>query len=251
MPSIEAPTHYEHSKGIMPSRFDNFFKWLSPTFYIAETGDAESPLGWVCLIEVTDKDIVDWYESQGMSLEEMRQHMGLDEYPIDSGFYITRQDDNGLIWAMAYGTGTLAQEGARADFAEAEKVYEAWLSLEEEEPTTRENEMELYIDTVTGTWGEAVDLRIVTAKSNLDEVLDTMSDDEVTKVGLSDGRPIDQYIANQGTANAEKMFLVCKNCGEAFDTLQTAHEHGTFISGPDPSWCGEDGFDLVPESDAF
>ena len=49
----------------------------------------------------------------------------------------------------------------------------------------------------------------------------------------------------------EKMFLVCKNCGEAFDTIETAHQHGTFIAGPDPSWCGEDGFDLLPESEAM
>lgn len=49
----------------------------------------------------------------------------------------------------------------------------------------------------------------------------------------------------------ERMYLVCKGCGEAFDNMQSAHEHGTFIPGPDPSWCGEDGFDMVPESEAL
>lgn len=49
----------------------------------------------------------------------------------------------------------------------------------------------------------------------------------------------------------EKMFLVCIRCGEAFDSISAAHEHGVFIAGPDPSWCGEEGFNLVPEEDAF
>ncbi len=49
----------------------------------------------------------------------------------------------------------------------------------------------------------------------------------------------------------EKTFLVCKGCGEAFDTMPLAREHGAFISGFNPTWCGEDGFDLVPESEAF
>jgi hypothetical protein len=49
----------------------------------------------------------------------------------------------------------------------------------------------------------------------------------------------------------ETMFLVCRGCGEAFDSITPAHEHGVFIAGPDPSWCGEAGFDIVPESEAF
>lgn len=48
----------------------------------------------------------------------------------------------------------------------------------------------------------------------------------------------------------EKPYLVCRGCGEAFDDLTAAHQHGTFIAGPDPSWCGEAGFDIVPESEA-
>jgi hypothetical protein len=49
----------------------------------------------------------------------------------------------------------------------------------------------------------------------------------------------------------EKQYLVCINCGEAFDSITAAHEHGVFIPGPDPSWCGEDGFNILPESEAF
>lgn len=135
MPSILAPTYYGRAKGLMPERFDGFFKWFISQFGTTdECGTVESPLGWVGLVEVTDKDIVDWYESEGKSLEEMRQHMGLDEYPVDAGFYVLRQDDNGLIWAMTYGgSGTLAEESARADFAEAERVSVAWDRADDQE----------------------------------------------------------------------------------------------------------------------
>ncbi len=51
--------------------------------------------------------------------------------------------------------------------------------------------------------------------------------------------------------NEEKLYLVCNGCGEAFDEIQTAQEHGQFVPGMDPSWCGEDGFAILPESEAF
>jgi hypothetical protein len=53
------------------------------------------------------------------------------------------------------------------------------------------------------------------------------------------------------TTAPEKMFLVCIGCGEAFDSMTAAHEHGVFIPGPDPSWCGEEGFNIMPESEAL
>lgn len=134
MPSPEAPTHYEHSKGIMPGRFDPFFKQYSIDYAEAECGNVESPVGFVMLLEVTNGDIVDWYESQGMSLDDMATHLlGLDEYPLDQGWYITRTDDNGLIWAMTYGTGTLAEESARADYSSAERTYLDWCGGDDEE----------------------------------------------------------------------------------------------------------------------
>ena len=49
----------------------------------------------------------------------------------------------------------------------------------------------------------------------------------------------------------EKQYLVCVGCGEAFEDITSAHQHGVFIPGPDPSWCGENGFQIVPESEAF
>jgi hypothetical protein len=49
----------------------------------------------------------------------------------------------------------------------------------------------------------------------------------------------------------EKQYLVCNGCGEAFDNITAAYEHGVYIPGPDNSWCGEEGFVIAPESEAL
>ena len=49
----------------------------------------------------------------------------------------------------------------------------------------------------------------------------------------------------------EKQYLVCNGCGEAFDSITAAHEHGVYIPGPDNSWCGDEGFVIAPESEAL
>jgi Fe2+ or Zn2+ uptake regulation protein len=51
--------------------------------------------------------------------------------------------------------------------------------------------------------------------------------------------------------HGEKQFLVCRNCGEAFDTITAAHEHGTADLSGCAGWCGDEGFNIVPESEAF
>lgn len=54
----------------------------------------------------------------------------------------------------------------------------------------------------------------------------------------------------QGDHEVEKLYLVCRGCGEACDTIEIAQEHGA--SDPNTkSWCGEGGFDIAPESEAF
>jgi hypothetical protein len=45
----------------------------------------------------------------------------------------------------------------------------------------------------------------------------------------------------------DKPVLICRGCDEVFDSITAAHEHGVFIPGPDPAWCGEAGFDLAPK----
>jgi len=48
----------------------------------------------------------------------------------------------------------------------------------------------------------------------------------------------------------EKQYLVCNGCGEAFDDITAAHEHG--VSDPQSkTWCGDNGFVILPESEAM
>jgi len=49
----------------------------------------------------------------------------------------------------------------------------------------------------------------------------------------------------------EKRVLVCRGCGEACDSIISAHEHGQSDPSGCAGWCGEDGFDLVPESETY
>jgi hypothetical protein len=49
----------------------------------------------------------------------------------------------------------------------------------------------------------------------------------------------------------EKMYLVCHCCGEACDSIEAAHEHGNSDPSGTVGWCGEDGFNILPESEAF
>jgi len=50
---------------------------------------------------------------------------------------------------------------------------------------------------------------------------------------------------------AEKQFMVCRGCGEACDSVISAYEHGQSDPSGCGGWCGEEGFDLVPESEAY
>lgn len=120
MPSTEAPTYYERCSGVCPSITDPFFQAISLGEAIEDTGDVESPVGFVALVKV-DEDLIQWYrESVNVWATED------DELP-DEGWYVVRKDDNGLVWAMDYGEDcTFNEEKARADFAEAVNTYERW-----------------------------------------------------------------------------------------------------------------------------
>jgi hypothetical protein len=120
MPSIEAPTHYERSVGIAPNKFDHFFRW-SVTEPIEDTGHVESSLGWVGLVKV-DEELIASYLENDPWVSETPPH----------GWYIVRQDNNGLVWGIEYGPdATLNEEKARADFKEAVEVYAEWLDEDE------------------------------------------------------------------------------------------------------------------------
>ena len=49
------------------------------------------------------------------------------------------------------------------------------------------------------------------------------------------------------TVKAHTLVLICRGCDERFHDMVAAQEHGVYIPGPDPAWCGEAGFDLAPE----
>ena len=57
----------------------------------------------------------------------------------------------------------------------------------------------------------------------------------------------DCFDAQRAIENGEKLFLVCRSCGEAFDEFATAKAHE---SDPEFIDCDE-GYDIKPESEAF
>jgi len=121
MPSTDAPTHYERSKYILPSRADDFLKFIEEDWYEAVTGSVESPVGWVGLVHVDRDLIARWVAFAGDPwMSEARN--------FSPGWYIVRIDDNGLVFGIDYGgEETLAEENARADFDEADRTYMEWL----------------------------------------------------------------------------------------------------------------------------
>lgn len=129
MPTLEAPRYYEHSKGILPGRYDWFFRYLPESAVVGnggETGEVESPLGFVTIIEVDEEIQQEFMQTHSITPDlchTCRNNAGVP----DTGWYVLCTDSNGIIFAMEYGEGTLAEEGARADFAEAESVYSEWL----------------------------------------------------------------------------------------------------------------------------
>lgn len=121
MPSLEAPRYYEHSKGIALGKYDPFFRWIGGDWFIEDTGEVDCPIGHVALVEV-DQAMIDEYRDE--VLKHWREVLAF-EIP-DLGWYVLITDSNGIIFAQEYGTGTLSEEGARADFAEAERTYSEW-----------------------------------------------------------------------------------------------------------------------------
>ena len=129
MATLDNPGWYEHAEFTAPGHADPFFKWLDQDEYVSTTGDVDSPLGWVGLIKVDEDQIRTWVSSQGDPwMSEARN--------FSAGWYIVRQDSNGLVWGLGYGgwcdqhqafcADTYAEQSARADFAETEAAYLAW-----------------------------------------------------------------------------------------------------------------------------
>ena len=136
MPSISNPTFYERSQGIAPGRADDFFKRLDLDEAVEYTGSTEEPVGFVMLVQVTRDMIREYVATAGDPWMSERRNFA-------PGWYITRTDDNGLIWALSYGgwcdthdafcADTYAEEQARLDYAEADAVSVAWSNMGEDE----------------------------------------------------------------------------------------------------------------------
>jgi len=124
MPTTANPAHYERSLGIVSSKSDEFFKRLDLDEVVEYTGDTESPVGFVQLVNVTSGMVHEYVASGGDPVLVL----GKEGEFLVPGWYITREDENGLIWAMFYGEDmTLPEEKARADYAEADAVHQHWV----------------------------------------------------------------------------------------------------------------------------
>lgn len=119
MPSSLEPAYYDRPHDTAVPRLDYFMKWATE-HSVAETGEVDSPVGYVALVPIDNDLLAVWFT------EESNNGYS---YPTEDeqGWYIVRIDSNGLVWGLHYGDhGTYAEQNARLDFAEAEKTYEAW-----------------------------------------------------------------------------------------------------------------------------
>jgi len=130
MPSTQNPAYYERSSGFCHSILDTFFKYLTLDDAEDYTGDVDAPVGFVQIVQLDDSLISGIVNEHMVPIGMMESH-----YVPEPGWYVTRQDDNGLIWAMSYGPldSTFNEENARADFAEAESVFDSWSEELEED----------------------------------------------------------------------------------------------------------------------
>lgn len=68
---------------------------------------------------------------------------------------------------------------------------------------------------------------------------------------------LDRWLAERDidkVPTREFLYLTCRGCGETFREdvhLLIVQEHGNSDPSGSAGWCGEDGFDLVPESEAL
>lgn len=132
MPTVDNPRHFETGTQ-MDEFYDSFFKWASidvePDH---QTGEVESPGGFVSLIYVEAPDEINEYLHYGSGHTSFEDEAKLSE-GISTGWYVTLQDNNGIIWAFAFGDSTLAEEHARREFRGSELYYEQWLVTQDEQ----------------------------------------------------------------------------------------------------------------------
>lgn len=120
MPSIEAPAYYDRAKFETSGRADDFLRSLDTSFAVAETSTVECPLGHLSLHLITRDQIAEYVSREGDPWMS-------EERNFSPGWYIVRTDEQGFIFGIGYGEDyVFNEEGARADFAEAEYAYAMW-----------------------------------------------------------------------------------------------------------------------------
>jgi hypothetical protein len=120
---------FEHADGIEAARTDVFFKWLSPDYWTADTGNVEAPTGHVALIQLTPDLIRQYVTEEGDPWMSERRN-------FSPGWYLLKTDNNGLVWAHSYGgwcgmheafcADTFEEMKVRHDFEVIEKAYAEW-----------------------------------------------------------------------------------------------------------------------------
>lgn len=110
---------FERADHMAPGRADEFIKWvlaMSPVAY--ETGDVESTVGYVQLVNV-ERDLIASYVSERGDpwMSEGRN--------FAPGWYIFQRVDSGLVYGYAYRSDLTAM----TDFIDAGREYERWQAV--------------------------------------------------------------------------------------------------------------------------
>lgn len=122
-------TTFENGE-LVSSRADDFFRYHDhERTMVEETGSVESHVGHATLRKV-ERDVIAAYASEhGDPWVTERRN-------FTPGWYVDVRGEDGTVWAFYYGgycaehddvEGTLPEEVARRDFAEAQRVYSQWL----------------------------------------------------------------------------------------------------------------------------
>lgn len=180
------------------------------------SGSVESPTGAFALVLIDPSELTELVEACEI------------ETPLYPGSYLVVEDSDGNTELIEY----LNHQRAKEAYRHAEREYAIWSATCPK----------------CGSEGPHDRLSQPTPNSHqcaCGEIWDPTGDEPTITF-----EPGDRPEGINTVDNTEKMYLVCKNCGEAFDTIETAHEHGT-VNPQSQVWCGEDGFDLLPESEAM
>lgn len=90
--------------------------------------------------------------------------------------------------------------------------------------------------------GDTADLRVKVARANDEQAF-------IEFKSMEGPFSVRVPLTELSVTPAEKRFLICQNCGEAFDSITPAYEHST--ADPPEMACSYEGFSIVPESEAF